>query len=1073
MPLIYIVPEQFSLTAEYDAADVINKAGLLDVEVLTFKRLCHRVYNEFGYKKNQISKASKVMLLYTIMKNLEKELILLRGVDRKVGLVTMVCDLISEFKRYNVSPDDLLNLDTDNIRLSNKLHELAFIYSEYNKRFGNEFNDSDDDLKIVLNYLKDSKIVSGAKIWIDGFDGFTPQELEIIKVLNKVSDVTIAISADREGSELFLLNKKTLEKLKKFANVEEAYLDEIKRFESNELLHLEKNFDSFPIVPYASDNATSSIDITVSSNLYNEVENIACDVLRKVRDENFRYENILIATRNLETYEPIFKMIFDRYNIPYFIDNKTSLSLQPLVSLVMSLLDILSKNFTSENVISYLKTGLTNIDDINDIDIMENYVLKYGINRSKWLEEWKYDDADINEKINSIRLRIITPILNLKSKLSSKKKVKEMVVSIYEFLNEIDVQDRIQSLINEIKDDDEAMSTEVMFANTYVQVWNVFIKLLDEMYMVLGDDDTTFDKFQNILRQGIAEEKIGLIPTSKDRLIIGDIARSKNSHIDILYVVGVNDGLFPMQYDDEGFLNDSERNRMLDAGLEIAKDTKMMLLEENFNIYKILTTPKKELHISYPIADDAGSVLRPSSIINTLKKLFPKIKEINTVTEEKSIENLINTANSSFVHLANEYRKIRKNEPIAKEWKALYSWYEKNNPSFISLIESGVAFKNKIGKVSRENAKSLYGSTMESSVSRMETYASCPFMFYLKYGLNLKERKVYKLELPDVGIFLHDILDKFNKYLEKNGMSFRDIEQDELNSIASTIVDETLNDYKYNIFTSSNKLKFLSIKLKRVVKRVLWIIALQLKSSDFEVAGSEINFGKEEKYPAIQIELADGNKLLLNGKIDRLDVAKTEDGNYIRVIDYKSSGKEINLSDVYYGIRLQLITYLDVVSNKDNIPGGALYLKLDDPIIKSKKDMSKEEIEDAIRKKLRMTGVILADVKLVKAMDRDMEKESNNLNLSLKNDGTYAKMPTVSEGELKDLIKHTKLLLKKFADEILAGNVDNTPIKQNGRTPCSYCEYKAICSFDKELGNSFKKVKELKKEEVFEQLRMF
>ena len=355
----------------------------------------------------------------------------------------------------------------------------------------------------------------------------------------------------------------------------------------------------------------------------------------------------------------------------------------------------------------------------------------------------------------------------------------------------------------------------------------------------------------------------------------------------------------------------------------------------------------------------------------------------------------------------------------------------------------------------------------------METYASCPFKFYLQYGLNVKERKTYKLETPDVGIFMHDILDKFSRYLEAHNIKWREIEREDLETIASQIVDNTLTERKYNIFTSNNRLKFLSIKLKRIVKRVLWIITLHIKNSEFDIAGSEVTFGENANYPSLEIELDEGNKLVLNGKIDRMDIAKTEEGKYIRIIDYKSSSKAIELSKVYYGLQLQLITYLDVVTKEDLIPGGALYLKLDDPIIRSKKKLTPEEVEDEIREKLKMNGIILSDVRLVKAMDTEMAKESKNLNLSIKKDGTYSRMPTATEEELKRLCKHTKNILKKFADEILDGNVEIKPSRLKKETPCDYCDYKAICNFDKELGNRFKVINTMKDEEVFEQTKLF
>ena len=1070
-PLIYIVPEQFSLNAEYDLSNVIGKGGTLEVQVLTFKRLCHRIYNEFGFKKEAISKSGKAMLVYSIMKSLENELVLLKGVDKKQGLVETVCDLISEFKRYNVTPEILMQSNIKDNRLFNKLKELAYIYKEYEAKINGHFMDEDDDLRVITSYIEKSKIVANAKIWIDGFDGFTPQELEVIKSLNKIADITIALSSDSNESELFLLNNKTLQKLKRFSNIDVVSLDEPKRFENDELRHVEKAFNTFPVEKYTKE--TKDIDISIMPNIYDEVEKIAYDISTKVRDENYRYNDLMVVTRNVEAYESIFKMIFERYEIPYFIDSKSELSLQPLVCLVLSLLDICNKGFQTQDVITYLKTGLSNVTDINEIDKLENYVLKYGIKGNKWLANWDFDIDEVNENINRIRLEVITPILNFKESIKKQKTIKDVATGIYNFLVEIKVQENIQALLEQINNNDEVMSMETRYANAYIQVWNIFVELLDEMVTTLGEDKTTFDKFAQILKQGISTKQIGLIPATKDGLTIGDVSRSRSSHIKVMYVVGVNDGIFPMPYTSEGFLTDLERNELLEQEIEIAKDTKMLLLEENFNIYKILTLASDELHLSYPIADNVGTTLRPSSIINEVKAIFPSIKENNFLLAEHSFENLINTKKSTFVHLASKSRLKADKEAVDSKWNAVYKWYKENNPKFIDLIEAGLSYSNKTKNISKNMAQSLYGSTMKSSVSKMETFASCPFMFYLKYGLNLKERKTFKLETPDTGIFMHDILDKFAKHLERNNISWRDVEKEELNSIASHIVEETLAERKYNIFTSNNRLKFLSIKLKRIVTRVLWIITLHIKNSEFDVAGSEMTFGENSNYPAVTIELSEGNKLVLNGKIDRVDIAKTEEGKFLRVIDYKSSSKAINLSNVFYGLQLQLITYLDVATTNDLIEGGALYLKLDDPMIKTKKNITPEEIEEQIREKLKMNGIVLADARLVQAMDTKMEKDSANINLSVKKDGTYSKMPTASLEELKGLCRHTKNILKKFGEEILNGAIQNEPLRIKKENPCAYCDYREICNFDKELGNRFKKVSELKNEEVFEQTKLF
>lgn len=1068
-PLLYIVPEQFSLTAEVDLSKIIGRGGIIKAEVVTFKRLCHRIYNEHGFKKDTLDTAAKTMLLYYIMSKNENKLKVLNGVSKNLGLVTTVSDMISEFKRYNVTPEILKSFAPKSEYLKMKLDDLIFIYEAFEEKNQGSYMDKDDEYTKMSELIKNSDIVKGAKIWIDGFDGFTPQELNIINELEKVADVSILLTLDDTDNNMFLLNKKTYQKLSKENNVEPIYLSKQKRFNNIELKHLEENYNSTFIKKY--EEKTKNIDIRIEKNPYEEIENIAIKILEKVRDENLRYENIAIVTRNIDSYKNNFKMIFTKYNIPYFFDDKHELSAQPLITLVSMLLDICTSNYSYESIFNYLKTGLTNVEDVNDIDRLENYVLEWGIKGNTWLKEWTFGKSDL-EKINQIRRQVIEPIVEFKNKFSKQKKVSEIAKELYNFLIEIKAYENIQNKIKKLKEKENPSETEIEITNTYIQVWNIFIKLLDEIVMVLGEEVVSFDRFKNILKQGIMQNQIGILPTTRDHVVIGDVSRTRNSNIKVLFVIGLNDGVFPMPYNDEGFINDNERNELLDGEVEIAKDTKMLLLEENFNIYKVLTTPTDELHLSYPISDTDGKALRPSEVINSLKRIFPNIKISSDVIAKETLKEKVNTINSTVPNLLNDIREELDGESKSEEWKKIYLWFAENQKERISYIEEGLNYKNTIEYISKESANKLYGNEMNTSVSKLETYANCPFKYYLQYGLNAKERKVYKLDTPDVGIFLHEIIERFSNYLLERNISFRDIEKEKSDEIVSNIVDDVLVDFKSNIMTSTNKMKQLSLKLKKLIKRVIWTIVLQIKESDFEVVASELEFGKGKKVNAIEIELENGQKVLLSGKIDRVDIAKTEEGKYIRIIDYKSYSKEMKLFNVYSGLEVQLITYMDAVDELEAMPGGILYLKLDDPMIKTSKNIGGEEIEEQIRKSLRMNGMIVANTRLIKAMDTGMTSESNNLNLKISKEKYTGKTYVPTEEEFEKLRFHVRKTLRSLCEEILSGKIKNQPVKCKGKTPCAYCDYKVICQFDKKLGNDFKTLHEMKKEEIWEQLKL-
>lgn len=1063
--LIYIVPEQFSFEAERELIDIIGDNGIIGTQVLSFKRLAYMIFNELIFKKNNIKDAGKAMLIYHIMVKNDKELKVLKNANKNSGIIDTVINMISEFKRYNINPEDIANVNIKNEYLKMKLYDLSLIYSEYEKNIVDKYIDTDDELTILSDLINSSELIKGAKIWIDEFSGFTPQECEIVRKLNEMADLTVTLCTDDSNEDLFLLNNRTLNKLKNMGIHEVIKLDKIYRYENEELRHLEKNIFKYPYIKYS--NEVENIKIIAAENPYKEIETIASYIIKKVRDENLRYENIAILARDLDLYKNLFNMIFSTHNIPYFLDDKRDLYREPIMYLVTSLLDIYINNYSYDSMFSYLKTDLTNIRDKNNIDLIENYVLKWGIKGNVWEKEWTIEDYNL-EKINIIRENIITPLIKFKENLKNKKTVKDIITELYNFLVEIGTYNVIKEKIEKLK----LEKAGIEIANEYTQVWNIFMELLNEMVEVIGNEIISFDKFKTILKMGISKYKIGLIPSTIDKVIIGDIERTRNSNIKILFVIGVNDGVFPKNFSDEGFINDQERINLMEAGIEIAKDTKLLLFEENFNIYKALTIPSDMLYISYSISTLNGNTLRPSSIINQIKKVFPKILEENTLfapTESDDISN-ITSINATFIKLLYKIKEKYNGTEMSDIWKTIYSWYKNNLNEKITKIEKGLSYNNVIKYIQKDSIKKLYGNDMNLSISKLETFSNCPFSFYLKYGLKAKEREIYRLETPDVGLFIHDIIDKFSKYILDNNIEWKDINKEWCDNLVSDIVDGVLKDFKHNLLNSSNRMKHLTLKLKRILKRVMWGITLHFKNGEFNILGSEIEFGKEKELSAIEIELNDKSKIILNGKIDRVDIAKTEEGKYIRIVDYKSSDKALKLSDVYYGIQLQLVTYVDTILENDLKPGGVFYLKLDDPMIKSNRDMSKEEIENELIKALRMKGMVIANARLIKAIDKNMDKESSVINLGLKKDGTYKNMPAITEEEFTSLRKHIKSILKQLGNEINEGNIRNEPLKKKQKTACDYCEYVSVCQFSKELGNKYRIIEDLKDDEVLEKI---
>ena len=870
-PLIYLVPEQFSFEAEKKLIEVCERKGIIGAQVLSFKRLAYKVFSFYNVNINSISNSGKAMLIYFIMTKINKQLNVLKDVQNNIGLVNTVVQEISEFKRYNLSPEMLINLNINNEFLKLKLQDLSLIYSEYQKSIERDYIDTNDELTVLANILdRESTFLDGAKIWIDEFDGFVPQELSVIKALSKRSDITISMITGDE--DYFSLNNLNFEKLQKLnndrihmnsSNFEKCEqdnniikLDNVVRFNNDELKHLEKNIYKIPYVKF--NDETKNIFINEYQNPYIEIERIANYILHILyeSDKNGRplkYENIAILTRNIDKYKNIIKMIFPLYDIPFFLDDQKDLSMEPLITLILAFIDIVSSNYKYENVFAYLKTGLTNVEDERDIDLLENYVLKWGIKGNKWEEDFKIDDEEL-EHINSIRNEVITPIIQFKSRFEGRKSVKEIVIALLEFLNSIEVYDRLINKVDKFLHSEE----EIRQAQEYTQVWNMLMAIFDEMVESIGEEQISFERFKDVFKIGVSNHKISVIPSVLDKVIIGDIERTRNSEIKVLFVCGVNDGDFPKVFQTEGFINDKEREELLNIGVEIAKDTKKLLLQEYFNIYKALCAPSEKLFISYPISDLEGKALRQAYIINKLKSVFPKISPAEEVEFIHQV--------GSFPDLLCKIRSKKDGEQNIGIWEYVEKWYLEYEKDKINSVLKGLDYKNTIEFNSKELPKKMYGENMNTSVSRLEKFVNCPFSFYLKYGLNLKERKIYSLETPDIGSFMHDVIDKFSKKVLDDGIDLRTISKEECELIGNNITNDLLTDFRNNLFNSTGKLRTIGNKLKVQVKKVLWLIVCQLRSGSFEMLGSEIEFGKGKEYPEIVIELSEDEKLTLSRK---------------------------------------------------------------------------------------------------------------------------------------------------------------------------------------------------------------
>lgn len=1114
--LILLVPEQFTFQTENKVLNAIGERYVLNAEVLSFKRLAHNVFNECGGATRTImGDAGKSMLIFKVLEDLGDNMTVFKNASRQKGFIDIASKTITEFKKYNVNNEvlDLTINEIEDENLKMKMEELKDVFNEFNSRLHEGYVDEEDQLLLLNEKLDGCSLYDGAEFWIDEFSSFTPNQLSVIgKLLKRAKSVNITLSIDEVNSlkgesDLFVATKNTEKRLMNLIQEEgiafNGYInlneDIPYRFKENkELAHIERQLYAYPFKQYRGEN--NSLRLYRANNNYDEIEFVAKDILRLVREKQYRFKDISVICRDVDNYEKVVSAIFAEYEIPYYIDKKIDIASNPLIVFINSAVDIISKNWTYESMFKYLKTGLIKefrgVEGAELIDELENYVLAYGIKGKKWMEEWiNYSSSILKEeeiseenkqrleRLNDIRETIVTPLDEFNKECKGKKTLKEFATILYEFLDsKLDIMDTLDKYVEYFKENDMAIE-----AKEYSEVRDIFIDVLEQAVDVLGNEVMDLNEFMKVLNIGLSQYEMGLIPVALDQVNIGDITRIKSRGTKALYIIGVNDGVLPSASKEEGILSDNDREILLEKGISLASDTRTKIFEEQFLVYTAFTIAEEYLVVTYPLADFEGKSQRPSIIVHRLKKILPNVKEesegfklVNDKYDKISAK--IPTLNELMIAIRKNYDGAE----IEDYWKYVYDWYlrEPKWKERIEYVRKGLEYTNLENNISKEKAKKLYEDNKNKislSVSRLERYAQCPFAYYIQYGLKAKDRKIYEFTAPDLGSFMHEILDEFTNEIKEKDLKWSDLSKENCRNIINSLVDNQVKNNKSSILNSSKRYSYFTDRFKRILTKSVMVISEQMKRSDFEIYKNELAFGFSKDVNSIKLDLPSGESFYLNGRIDRVDKLNLDGETYLRIIDYKTGSKKFDLNKFYNGLQMQLLVYLDaLINNSENIvenqamPGAILYFRIDDPILKSKGDLTEEEIKSEVLKELKLEGLLLDDVKVVKAMDNTLEPGTHSLIIpaNMKKAGDLGKNKALITMEQFELLrKYVNEKMVEICQNMIEGKIDIEPCKENKNIVCDYCNYSHICQFDSSLeDNRYKVIPKKKDEEIWKSI---
>lgn len=1118
-PLIYIVPDQMTFLSEYKLLSDPDIKGLMRLNVYSFNRLALRILQETGgISRVPIDSTGLQMLIKKVIEEQKNHLRVYRQAADKFGFLEHVENTLSELKRYTVHPDELaFYQEREDLpqTLKDKLHDIELVFREVERYLHDRYLASEDTLRLLVEKIPEAKYLRNAEIYIDGFYDFTPLEYSIINELLKVSArVTIALTVDKPYQDeapdplsLFATPGGTYTTIHEIAITngipveEDVILAAGKRFTHPSLSYLEEHFASMPVKPFADE---SKIAIAEAANPRAEIAGIGRKIISLVRDHGYRFKDIAVLVRNGETYYDLFETIFTDMNIPFYVDQKRSMLNHPLIELVRSSLETITSNWRRDSVFRAVKTDLLFPLDRSlpalreQMDRLENYCLAYGIQGERWLmrDQWKYrryrgfemdfpqtdQEKEIEREINESRELVRAPMIRLANRLQKAKNVREMCVALFTFLEELEIPAKLERMRDQAEE-----QGDLLLSRDHEQAWDAVLDLLDQLVEILGEERLSVKRFAELVEAGVEALQFSNIPPAIDQVVIADMELSRLSDVKVAFVIGLNDGVLPKKYTDDGIFSDDDREILKASGLTMAPTTDVRLLDEEFIAYKTLTIPQDYLFISYPIATDEGEAQLPSPYVKRIQDMFPRHQTYRFENDpyeletEEQLEFLVNPR-EALTYVTAGLQRVKRKEALDPIWWDAYNLLiSGEHKEHVKRVLASLFYENKAVPLQEETVTELYGETLQGSISRMELFNSCAYQHFLQHGLRLKERDVYRLDAPNIGDLFHGALKFIGERIKSLKLSWADLTDNEIMRLVREAMEELAPRLQNEILLSSNRYQYLQRKLEKIIYRSTKVMSEHARVSGFSPVGLELVFGPRGDLPPVQFRLKNGTNMRLVGRIDRVDEARTERGIYLRVVDYKSSEQRLDLTEVYYGLALQTLTYLDILIRYSErlvgekaAPAGVLYFHVHNPLIRTKKPLTDDEIAEEILKKFKMNGLVVSDPEVVRLMDRSIESGwSQIISAGITRAGQlYKNSQAATKEEFNALREYVNLIFEKTGNEIVTGKNAINPYKLNDQTACQFCPFHSVCQFDPALKeNNYRILPSLKKEEALQLIK--
>lgn len=1071
-PVFVLVPDQYTLEAERQAFRFTGREALIGLDVYSISRLEHNVIAELGQGDVRfIDKYGRQMLLTEVLTELKEDLSVYSGNVRKTAFIEMLNDYISQLKQYDVSPERFRETAEglpEGDALSLKMKDISKIYTAYDERIKGKYTDSEDYVELFLSKAEDSSMLRGAVIWVYGFDSFAPKSLKVLgKLMQICPEVNVVLTYDEGAADeaLFGLTGTVRDNLLAAAaengtdrgvvrSIAGIYPDgryAVKK-ESAEIRHLEHELFSVMPEPFKG-GADSGVTVIESANYYNEAESAAAYILHLIRDKGYRYRDIAVICNDAEQRGAALEHAFGEYGLPAFLDKKRSISGSGIAVYLSAMITACIRGMRTQDIFRALKTGLGILDQ-DETEKLENYAICYRIDRRLWNRPFKNGadryEAEELEALEESRRRVSGLFGKLAGLLRKKQTYSEFLTEFYRFLTE----DAMLVGKVEMLADAQEQSALKDLAEETLQIWRQILSILDQIGAILGDEPFDADEFLDIFNVGLKQSEIGIMPTSPDDLMVGTMQRTRVGAVKAIVVVGANDGVIPQGGTGAGLFAEQEEERLAESGFEACKSEQVRREEERLAIYRNFSRPDAELWISYTAADETGSQLRPSELIEDIMRIFPDKKIGTDILNTGKPADLIGGKISTLRHLADAEVKAAEGAGLDPVWDSVLGWYKEHRPEAAAGMTGGLGFDNKAFPVGEGLSDIMFSGRMNDAVSasRLENYAGCPFKYFVDYGLKPEERRIFEAGSREIGDVYHESLMKVTAEITRQGI-WDTVTAEQLGEMIHRTVTAERQDYGDGVFHYTGSDSYRADRVEKTLLETVEILVRHARAG--KIAGSRYEqvFGRSSDIPPVEVD-AGGKTVYIEGKIDRLDLL--ENGR-VKIIDYKSGQKTLTEQTIREGYTLQLMLYMKAAQEGKREPAGVFYFYLGTKDIDTSKlkgaSIADEPDPEAEKAALEpsMQGIVVDDPETIYEILGD---DTTGSIAYIKPDksgayhGTHNNM-VLTEGDFSDLQKAADQKVQELVRGINEGRIDIHPLRSKGkRIACEHCPYLSICRFD-------------------------